>query len=58
MIAGFTLLFDRPFQVGDRGSYGDVYGEIKSIYLRGMKVLKAHQIDRPGFALAMAAQPS
>ncbi len=38
VIAGFILLFDRPFQVGDRVAFGDVYGEIKSIGLRSVKL--------------------
>ncbi len=39
IIAGFILLFDRPFQVGDRVSFGDVYGEIKSIGLRSVRLV-------------------
>lgn len=39
MIAGFILLFDRPFQVGDRVSFGDVYGEIKNIGLRSVRLM-------------------
>ena len=39
MIAGFILLFDRPFQVGDRVSFGDTYGEIKSIGLRSVRLV-------------------
>ena len=38
MIAGFILLFDRPFQVGDRVSFGGEYGEIKSIGLRSVRL--------------------
>lgn len=38
MIAGFILLFDRPFQVGDRVSFGDIYGEIKTIGLRSVRL--------------------
>ena len=38
VIAGFILLFDRPFQVGDRVSFGDVYGEIRSIGLRAVRL--------------------
>ncbi len=38
IIAGFILLFDRPFQVGDRVSFGDVYGEIKTIGLRSVRL--------------------
>lgn len=39
MIAGFILLFDRPFQVGDRVSFADVYGEIKNIGLRSVSLV-------------------
>lgn len=39
MIAGFILLFDRPFQVGDRVSFGGEYGEIKSIGLRSVRLV-------------------
>lgn len=38
MIAGFILLFDRPFQVGDRVSFADTYGEIKNIGLRSVRL--------------------
>lgn len=38
IIAGFILLFDRPFQVGDRVSFGEFYGEIKSIGLRSVRL--------------------
>ncbi|MEE3191105.1 MAG: mechanosensitive ion channel domain-containing protein, partial [Pseudomonadota bacterium] len=34
LVAGILLLFDRPFRVGDRVSFGDTYGEIVSIGLR------------------------
>lgn len=39
VIAGFILLFDRPFQVGDRVAFGDVYGEIESIGLRSVRMV-------------------
>ncbi|MDD5276482.1 MAG: mechanosensitive ion channel [Methylovulum sp.] len=39
LVAGLTLLFDRPFLVGDRVQFGDVYGEIKSIGLRSVKLV-------------------
>ncbi|MFH0934742.1 MAG: mechanosensitive ion channel domain-containing protein [Pseudomonadota bacterium] len=39
VIAGFILLFDRPFQVGDRVTFGDVYGEIESIGLRSVRLV-------------------
>ncbi len=38
IVAGITLLFDRPFQVGDRVQYGDVYGEIQNIGLRTVRL--------------------
>ena len=39
IVAGLILLFDRPFQVGDRVSFGDVYGEIQSIGLRAVRLV-------------------
>jgi small-conductance mechanosensitive channel len=39
VIAGFILLFERPFQVGDRVTFGDVYGEIRSIGLRAVRLV-------------------
>lgn len=38
IVAGVTLLFDRPFQVGDRVSFADTYGEITSIGLRAVRL--------------------
>ncbi len=39
VIAGFILLFDRLFQVGDRVTFGDTYGEITSIGLRAVRLV-------------------
>jgi small-conductance mechanosensitive channel len=39
LVAGLTLLFDRPFMVGDRVQFGNVYGEIKNIGLRSVKLV-------------------
>lgn len=39
LVAGIILLFDRPFQVGDRVSFGDTYGEIQSIGLRAVRLV-------------------
>jgi len=39
VVAGVVLLFDRPFQVGDRVTFGDVYGEIQSIGLRTVRLV-------------------
>ncbi len=38
LIAGIMLLFDRPFQVGDRVSFEGVYGEITAITLRSVRL--------------------
>ncbi|MBN2038978.1 MAG: mechanosensitive ion channel [Spirochaetes bacterium] len=38
LFAGIVLLFDRPFQVGDRVKFNDVYGEIISIGLRAVRI--------------------
>lgn len=39
LMAGIILLFDRPFQVGDRVRFGDVYGEVKEIGLRAVRLV-------------------
>jgi small conductance mechanosensitive channel len=39
IIAGLILLFDRPFQVGDRVTFGDIYGEINRIGLRAVRLI-------------------
>ena len=38
IIAGVVLLFDRPFQVGDRVAFEGVYGEIQKIGLRAVRL--------------------
>lgn len=38
-VSGIVLLFDRPLQVGDRVSIGDIYGEVKSIGLRAVRLI-------------------
>lgn len=39
VVAGVILLFDRPFQVGDRVSFEGVYGEITTIGLRAVRLI-------------------
>ncbi len=39
IIAGLILLFDRPFQVGDRVTFEGFYGEIRSIGLRAVRLV-------------------
>ena len=39
LMAGIILLFDRPFQVGDRVRFGDVYGEVREIGLRAVRLV-------------------
>jgi small-conductance mechanosensitive channel len=38
LMAGLILLFDRPFQVGDRVQFGDTYGEVVEIGLRTVRI--------------------
>jgi small-conductance mechanosensitive channel len=38
LVAGLVLLFDQPFQVGDRVNFNGEYGEIKSIGLRTVRI--------------------
>ncbi len=37
-VAGITIMFDRPFQVGDRVSYGGTYGDIVKIGIRSVRM--------------------
>lgn len=39
IIAGITLLVDKPFQVGDRVTFNGFYGEIVSIGLRSVRLV-------------------
>ena len=39
LIAGLVILVDRPFQVGDRVSFGSWYGEISHIGLRSVRLV-------------------
>lgn len=39
LMAGLMILFDRPFQVGDRVQVGDVYGEVLEIGLRTTRIV-------------------
>jgi len=38
LIAGVMILLDRPFQVGDRISFGEQYGDVIAIGLRSVKL--------------------
>jgi small-conductance mechanosensitive channel len=39
VLAGITILIDKPFQVGDRIRLGDTYGDVVSIGLRSVRVV-------------------
>ncbi len=39
VLAGVMILFDRPFQVGDRVTFGEHYGEIVTIGLRSVRMV-------------------
>ena len=39
LMAGVILLFDRPFQVGDRVTFGSWYGEVTEIGLRSVRLV-------------------
>lgn len=38
VMAGVLMLFDRPFQVGDRVTFGDTYGDVISLGMRSVKL--------------------
>jgi len=39
VIAGITILIDKPFQVGDRVNFGGYYGEVTSMGLRSVRMV-------------------
>lgn len=39
VVAGLLIFFDRPFQVGDRIKFRDIYGEVNSIGLRSVRIV-------------------
>jgi small-conductance mechanosensitive channel len=39
VVAGVILIFDRPFQVGDRITFEGIYGEISAIGLRAVRLV-------------------
>jgi small-conductance mechanosensitive channel len=39
IIAGVTIIVDRPFQVGDRVSFAGTYGEVTAIGLRSVRIV-------------------
>ncbi len=39
ILAGVTLIIDRPFQVGDRVKFAEYYGEITAIGLRSVRLI-------------------
>lgn len=39
VIAGLVILVEKPFQVGDRVTFGDHYGEIETIGLRSVRLV-------------------
>ena len=39
VVAGVILIFDRPFQVGDRVTFEGIYGEITTIGLRAVRLV-------------------
>ena len=38
LVAGILIIFDRPFQLGDRVTFGGEYGDVVSIGLRSVKI--------------------
>jgi small-conductance mechanosensitive channel len=39
VLAGLTILIDKPFQVGDRIKIGDTYGDVSAIGLRSVRIV-------------------
>ncbi|MCI0409393.1 MAG: mechanosensitive ion channel family protein [Acidobacteria bacterium] len=49
VVAGMIILVDKPFQVGDRVTFGEYYGEIRDIGLRSVRLvtLEGAQVTIP-----------
>jgi small conductance mechanosensitive channel len=45
MVAGFSILWDRPFRLGDRVTIADVYGQVTHIGLRSTRLRTLDQLD-------------
>jgi small conductance mechanosensitive channel len=45
MVAGFSILWDRPFRLGDRVTINDVYGQVMHIGLRSTRLRTLDQLD-------------
>lgn len=39
VVAGVIIIFDRPFQVGDRVTFGGTYGQVRTIGLRAVRLV-------------------
>lgn len=45
LIAGITILWDRPFRVGDNVTVAGTFGEVREIGLRSTRILTVEQLD-------------
>lgn len=45
LVAGFGILWDRPFRIGDRVTIADTYGEVVRIGLRSTRLRTNDQLD-------------
>lgn len=45
LIAGLTLLWDRPFRIGDRVTIADMYGTVEEIGLRSTRMMTLEHLD-------------
>ncbi|HVS02583.1 MAG TPA: mechanosensitive ion channel family protein [Thermoanaerobaculia bacterium] len=45
VVAGFTILWDRPFRIGDRVTVAETYGQVMQIGLRSTRLRTLEQLD-------------
>ena len=45
LIAGLTLLWDRPFRIGDNVTIADTFGQVQQIGLRTTRILTVDRLD-------------
>jgi len=45
LVAGFTILWDRPFHLGDNVTVASTYGQVKNIGLRTTRIVTPERVD-------------
>lgn len=60
IIGGIVIIFEKPYQIGDKITFGDYYGEVKDIGIRSTKLVTPDdsQVSVPNFKIFSEAVSS